>query len=59
MSKERVNQINNVMHKGAGIISMAGVIAGAAIDNIALIIMALGLWAAVADIEIISNEQNK
>ena len=56
MSKERVNQLNDLIHIGSAIAAIAVAIIGAAIGNIALIIMALGIWGAGADIEIVSKE---
>ena len=59
MSKERVNQINDLIHIGSTVIAVAVAIIGAAIGNIALILMALGIWGAGADIEIVSKEEVK
>lgn len=59
MSEERVNQINDLIHIGSAVIAVAVAITGAAIGNIALILMALGIWGAGADIEIVSKEEVK
>lgn len=56
MSKERVNQINDLVHIGSAVAAIAIAITGIAIDNIAMILMAVGIWGAGADIEIVSKE---